>query len=342
MKSRLTTATAAAFLACWLTPASRATEFRPAGGEGGDEYRAACPQGSYLIGVEGAFGEWVDRLQIVCATVANGDVGRPQVMPQLIGDSQGGRHDNAICANGSVVNGILASFTKKRANYTGFLDNLELHCADSATGAPGQGAAYSPTLGQGMYATLPPPQTCPTGEFATGIHGRAGLFIDSVGLICGPAPAGAAPGIAIGRAIGPAQRALMRAARGSVSTGATTGPAVSEATRVPIPAQPQSQTQMGTPSAVSSIPAPPPPTDSHGQPLNPPAQPPPSPVNHRGQPLNPGIVPRPAPVNNRGQTPEQAAQEEQQAHAEQPPAAPPAPEQGARFPRRQPTEERKP
>jgi hypothetical protein len=33
-------------------------------------------------------------------------------------------------------------------------------------------------------------QSCPTSEIAVGIHGRAGIFVDSIGLICGALPPG--------------------------------------------------------------------------------------------------------------------------------------------------------
>ena len=34
---------------------------------------------------------------------------------------------------------------------------------------------------------------CPPGELAVGIHGRAGKFLDAIGLICGPLPSKMAP-----------------------------------------------------------------------------------------------------------------------------------------------------
>ena len=44
-----------------------ATDLGPDGGPGGTPFRFECPKGSYIVGFQAKTGEWIDRLQAICA-----------------------------------------------------------------------------------------------------------------------------------------------------------------------------------------------------------------------------------------------------------------------------------
>ncbi len=206
-----------------------ATEFRAVGGSGGFSYRVNCPSGSLMVGVTGFTGEWVDRLQVICAPMSNGALGPPKVAPEVLGDSRGGVPNSAQCAPGTAVYRVEPWFTAKRdasGKTAGFLDELRMNCKDVQSGIQNPGAAYSPNLltggtgGHNFSSFAQEPQICPEGEFAVGIHGNAGQFIDSLGIQCAPAIAG--PGVGLGRAprMSNTQRDLRAAGAGRAAASA--------------------------------------------------------------------------------------------------------------------------
>src|ERR1043166_1903381 len=62
-----------------------ATDVPVWGGAGGNYFRAPCPQGSYLVGLAGRTGEWIDRIAPVCAPWLQGSqtFGAPSVGPSF-------------------------------------------------------------------------------------------------------------------------------------------------------------------------------------------------------------------------------------------------------------------
>lgn len=196
-----------------LAATAQATDLPAEGGFGGNPYRVSCPTGAYLVGVTGYTGNWVDRMQLVCAPFSEGVLGRPIALPRVIGNSGGGVVGNALCGEGSAVYRVEAAFTRKDRR-PAFLERLYMHCMDVQSGIQNPGPAHSPVLnsngvpGRDPFALVMPPQICPDGELVVGLHGSADLFIDTIGLICGRVSKPSAPGNAMGRARSPAARAL--------------------------------------------------------------------------------------------------------------------------------------
>lgn len=186
-----------------------ATDVPARGGGGGNAYRQTCDEGEYLVGLRGRTGDWIDSMQLVCARWNGRQLDPPHVAGAPIGNSTGGVANHADCPGEAVVTAVGPTFTN--ADQSRFLDSIALRCVPILTRQKNDSPAYLPNLrstgvttrvdhGFGVGVEV---QSCPGDELAVGFHGNAGLFIDSVGLVCAAAPSPAAgPGKQLGRANG--------------------------------------------------------------------------------------------------------------------------------------------
>ena len=175
-----------------------ATDLPIYGGLGGQEFRADCPTGSYLVGLSGRTGEWVDNIAPICAPwlVAKQVFGPPSVGPSH-GASIGGQKHPADCGvqagNIHVVQSWKIDILRSDNHY---VKHIMAHCLSLSPSASsrvfhfGTKDPYDQNISFGPFGTKPPEQACPAKEAAVGIRGRAGQFVDAIGLICGPLPLG--------------------------------------------------------------------------------------------------------------------------------------------------------
>lgn len=181
-----------------------ATDLQMIGGltSGGNYIRSECLKGSYLVGLKGRRGGWVDRIASVCAPwlPAEQTFGRTSVGP-FVGTSEGGKETSTVCWESGVRNRAVQSV---RYDYTLFkeenrlvLSDIHGHCTSLSPSADTGWLMFGPRwlpYEPGPYEGPPPNQACPAGEIAVGIHGRAERFVYFIGLICGPPPSlGAIP-----------------------------------------------------------------------------------------------------------------------------------------------------
>jgi hypothetical protein len=181
-----------------------ATDLEMIGGltSGGNYIRSECPKGSYLVGLKGRRGGWVDRIASVCAPwlPAEQTFGRTAVGP-FVGTSEGGKETSTVCWESGVRNRAVQSV---RYRYTFFkeenrlvLSDIHGHCTSLSPSADTGWLMFGPRwlpYEPGPYEGGAPNQACPAGEIAVGIHGRAERFVYFIGLICGPPPSlGAIP-----------------------------------------------------------------------------------------------------------------------------------------------------
>ena len=189
------------FLTCSLALActnlaTATTDLPVYGSEGGEEFRWVCSPGSYLVGIDGKTGAWVDRIAPICAPWQRNSqtLGRPSI-GRSRGDSNGGISLHRTCRKAGVNNLAVQSWTMlflRSDNRQYLVRYIAAHCV-SLTGSDDTSFwDFGPhTLAEtrrGPYGQLPPDQTCPAGEVAIGMRIRSGLFIDGLGLICGPTP----------------------------------------------------------------------------------------------------------------------------------------------------------
>lgn len=177
-----------------------ATDLPPIGGlkPGGEYSRSECPKGSYLVGLKGNSGAWVDHIAAVCAPwlLDQQTFGRTSVRPR-IGTSGGGKELSPGCWGSGVRNRAVQSlrlnFEYVKTEGKLLLSLIQAHCTSlSPSGDTGLlvfGTQYPKyQYMQGPYEGPPPNQACPAGEIAVGIHGHGGPFVYFIGLICGPPP----------------------------------------------------------------------------------------------------------------------------------------------------------
>ena len=163
------------------------------GGYGGNNFEYICGPGRVLVGVRGYAGVWIDNVQAVCAKVESPrDFGQPE------GPVFGGNRpitNSSVCAAGTVATGLEADVNK----HNRFLGYIAPRCTVLFSGSflqkpmPMRGTGLlasnaSDTTGSELFVK-PVGQECPADMVAVGIHGRAGQFLDALGLVCGPKPA---------------------------------------------------------------------------------------------------------------------------------------------------------
>ncbi len=164
--------------------------------------RFECRKGSYLVGLKGRQGHWIDRIAAVCAPwlPAEQRFGRTVVGP-LFGNSLGGTETPThVCWRSGARNLAVQSwffyfdYLKTPKHYV--LSFIQAHCVSLSPGAEPGGLRFGPLPRivrpkQGPYEGAPPNQACPPGEIAVGIRARTDIyndFIYGIGLICGPPP----------------------------------------------------------------------------------------------------------------------------------------------------------
>lgn len=162
--------------------------------------RFECRKGSYLVGLKGRQGHWIDRIAAVCAPwlPAEQRFGRTVVGP-LFGNSLGGTETPThVCWRSGARNLAVQSwffyfdYLKTPKHYV--LSFIQAHCVSLSPGAEPGGLRFGPLPRivrpkQGPYEGAPPNQACPPGEIAVGIRARTDIyndFIYGIGLICGP------------------------------------------------------------------------------------------------------------------------------------------------------------
>lgn len=172
------------------------------GGPGGGQFEARCPDGELLIGFEVRGADDVDAIRPFCAPA----FGPREVGPASQGGwhgGTGGRLKTALCpADRPIVLGLVID---AEGVDTIIVNTLLLDCglaADTqvAKQDPSRydagfiGPHYLPSQtrfgfgfgSEGTWASgLHDQQRCPVGQVAVGVHGRSGIWLDAIGLMCG-------------------------------------------------------------------------------------------------------------------------------------------------------------
>ncbi len=147
----------------------------------GEHYHLGCDDGEVLVGVHGRQGSWINRIGIRCVKV---DVqgrwdGNVYNGPAVGGDGDVFTRDiePTDCPRNNAVVGF-------RGKYGSYVDKLELECRPLADAehADGPTSMIGPFGGEGGtgFDTI----SCDGARAATGIYGRAGIYVDKLGLKC--------------------------------------------------------------------------------------------------------------------------------------------------------------
>lgn len=166
------------------------------GGGGGTPFIAPCPQGFYLVGLTGRTGAWVDRISPVCAPWLGAQhTFGPTTTGQVHGSSNGGQPVLRVCPIGAAIARWETSYTRTNQSSIGFVASITATCLSIERPSTGQiilvgspAEEHGPLHAPAQFNVTGVPATCPADKIGIGIHGRAGLFVDRIGLICGPKP----------------------------------------------------------------------------------------------------------------------------------------------------------
>ena len=169
---------------------------QPIGGPGGGRFEAHCPVHQFLAGFELRAADDVDAIRPLCV-VAYGprNVSPPAAENNWHGGSGGG-YTSVVCPSHlPVVTGMFVAWEGKD---TYIVNNIHLFCGvvdatQAAGAAPSAGFDAPQYQGSGFMHGFSgegkETQHCPAGQLAVGLHGRSGIWLDAMGLICAAAPA---------------------------------------------------------------------------------------------------------------------------------------------------------
>ncbi len=150
------------------------------GGGGGEPYEATCGPGGVLIGFTARSGAWLDSVQLICRRIAaDGRLGDIYTAGKVGGDG-GEQGSPNMCPdgfvgmslqveNGRYVNGLILGCLRWNAAERKIQDDprhpsIQVRGGDRATG----------------HALT----ACPNGWAVKGIYGKAGQYVDNVGVVC--------------------------------------------------------------------------------------------------------------------------------------------------------------
>ena len=174
------------FVSMFVTGAVQATTFLPVqGGPGGGNFTREC-SGDFIVGIYVRSGDWVDAIGLKCGIFnqTQGEFNQPPWNTPYFGGG-GGADQERVCAKDRFVSAIRFNVTGEASHP--FVNFIELTCTPIGGGASNTLCIQT---GQGCPAAGAIVQTCPAGDpAARGIRGRTGLYVDALGLICGPKPA---------------------------------------------------------------------------------------------------------------------------------------------------------
>jgi hypothetical protein len=132
-----------------------------------------CPAGSYLTGLVGNVGSWIDQISVVCSKLKpDGTLGGGKSLPSRGGT--GGGFKQASCGPNEAATGFDIG---RDANYN--LTHLKLLCINLGTSA--RHDVYFVNRGYFRHGW----QGCGSGELASGLVVKFGQYVYGLGLICG-------------------------------------------------------------------------------------------------------------------------------------------------------------
>ncbi len=173
------------------------------GGGGGGPFEAHCPAHQLLAGFELRTGDDVDGIRPLCVTASGPrDVSAPVAENNWYGGPGAGTTSIVCTKYKPIVTGM---FVDAEGQDTVIVNNIHLFCGEATNS---QVASDLPSAlfdaprysSSSVWSHFDTPhsgtQRCPSGQVAVGVHGRSGIWLDAIGLICGAAPA---PGRPLGR-----------------------------------------------------------------------------------------------------------------------------------------------
>lgn len=175
---------------------AQTTRTQALGGGGGGDFDIQCPRYAYLAGFRVYIGHDMDAVSPVCAAISESGARGP--LSPLSEHSFAGTTKQDIREH-VCPDRVRAPFVKRlevhaEGTRTYIVNGIRFWCgpANGAEIGPAYEARGPNARRQGVHSafagssTLPSRGTvaCASGQASAGIHGRAGLFVDALGLVC--------------------------------------------------------------------------------------------------------------------------------------------------------------
>lgn len=190
----------AAAAALGLAPVAQAQDYTSDswGGRGGAPFSLRCAEGDYLVGISARSGDWVDAVAPMCARWEASQQRFLQPEAAALRGGPGGDAHEYACHRDSAITYIdVEKLGGQRANVT----MLYLGCRSIRTQANTSNYQIGTTREDrelradgletshvGLSDLFGEHLQCHDGDYAVGIYGAAGVYLDRIGLICAPRP----------------------------------------------------------------------------------------------------------------------------------------------------------
>ena len=156
------------------------------GGGGGNFFEYVCEPGRVLVGIRAYTGLWIDNVQAVCARLGAERLEDARPEGPVFGGAQGKTNNGFDCPSQTIATGVVVNETQHQP----VLGAIKLVCVDLFTRQVSGYEHYSYGMKGGDEVKSidrviqPKRQDCPANTIAVGIRGRAGTYLDGLGLIC--------------------------------------------------------------------------------------------------------------------------------------------------------------
>lgn len=149
------------------------------GGPGGRRFDSYCNAGTFMVGVAGRTGAWIDAIRPVCA---RWDEARKAFVDEYDGPNTGGGPALSHCPSQMLVRGWEIGSIIHNNQKTA--QRIRLFCQTLLWGSP---IVKRPSFSGEAVAEFGK-YLCRDGEAAIGIYGFSGAYLDAAGLHCGRSP----------------------------------------------------------------------------------------------------------------------------------------------------------
>jgi hypothetical protein len=163
------------------------TRTNSVGGPGGGAFSFDCPANTYMTGLRARHGAWIDAVAAECSTYNTSTQRFDSAKVSRNFGGNGGGDGAMRCAR---PRGVIVGLEIMRAdNEYASVGHIIINCGDlfNPQQFANKGGGSAPYLGQATAhrrSTI----TCPPNHVAAGIHGKHGVYVDRLGLICTKKP----------------------------------------------------------------------------------------------------------------------------------------------------------
>lgn len=174
------------------------------GGGGGSPFSSYCGPTAYMTRVDARAGAWIDGVYAICGVLGADNLSFvSNLYPSYVGGGGGAAPDYKL--NCPDPHQVVTQLEVEVVHVGGatYVSNLWVDCMRIGNPAdrPGSWSARNtPNAPDATYERRGFVR-CPEGQWAVGLQGRAGIYIDSIGLLCDYAPGHSAIGDRVNDAI---------------------------------------------------------------------------------------------------------------------------------------------